>query len=151
MPISDIYTIDSGLVAQASTTQTAILELRTLATKRAFIVGVRMKIGVTAAAAGNDVIFTLARSGNSPTGGGQRLCVRGSHLHGVRRGVDDRADAGQHPRGVGAAADHRVDVGGVPAARLRVGRGGQRNRIGRRVRHHVSRDLHPGGVPVRHL
>jgi hypothetical protein len=69
MPISDVYTVDSGLVAQAATTQTAILELRPLATKRAFIVGVRMKIGVTAAAAGNDVIFTLARSGNSPTGG----------------------------------------------------------------------------------
>lgn len=69
MPISDVYTIDSGLIAVATTAQTPVLELRTLATKRAFLVGVRMKIGVTAAVAGNDVVFTLARSGNSPTGG----------------------------------------------------------------------------------
>jgi len=67
--ISDIYTVDSAMVTQSSTTQTAILELRTAATKRAFCVGVRMKIGVTAAAAGNDVVFTLARAANSPTGG----------------------------------------------------------------------------------
>lgn len=69
MAISDIYTVDSGMVAQASTTQTAILEYRVGATKRGFIVGVRMKIGVTAAAAGNDVVFTLARAGNTPAGG----------------------------------------------------------------------------------
>lgn len=69
MAISDIYTVDSGMVATATTTQTAVLELRTAATKRAFITGLRMKIGVTAAAAGNDAVFTLARAGNSPTGG----------------------------------------------------------------------------------
>lgn len=69
MAISDIYTVDSGLIAQASTSQSPILELRTAATKRAFIVGVRMSIGVTAAAAGNSVLFTLARAGNSPSGG----------------------------------------------------------------------------------
>lgn len=69
MAISDIFTVDSGLIAQASTSQTPILELRTAATKRAFIVGVRMSIGVTAAAAGNAVTFTLARAGNSPSGG----------------------------------------------------------------------------------
>lgn len=69
MPISDVFTVDSGLVATATTAQTPVLELRTAATKRAFIVGLRMKIGVTAAAAGNDAIFTLARAGNSPTGG----------------------------------------------------------------------------------
>src|SRR5215472_9846831 len=69
MAISDIYTVDSGMVTQSSTTQTAILEYRLGATKRAFVTGIRMKIGVTAAAAGNDVVFTLARTGNSPTGG----------------------------------------------------------------------------------
>jgi len=67
--ISDIYTVDSAMVTQSSTTQTGILELRTAATKRAFVTGVRMKIGVTAAAAGNDVVFTLARAANSPSGG----------------------------------------------------------------------------------
>ena len=69
MAISDIYTVDSGMVATATTSQTAVLELRTVATKRAFVTGLRMKIGVTAAAAGNDAVFTLARAGNSPTGG----------------------------------------------------------------------------------
>lgn len=69
MAISDIYTVDSGMVATATTSQTPLLELRPAGTKRAFIVGVRMKIGVTAAAAGNDAVFTLARSGNGPTGG----------------------------------------------------------------------------------
>lgn len=69
MAISDIYTVDSGMVATATTSQTPLLEYRVGSTKRGFIVGVRMKIGVTAAAAGNDVVFTLARAGNSPSGG----------------------------------------------------------------------------------
>jgi hypothetical protein len=69
MAISDIFTVDSGMVSIASTSQSPILLLNTTSTKRAFCVGVRMKIGVTAAAAGNDCVFTLARAGNSPTGG----------------------------------------------------------------------------------
>lgn len=69
MAISDIYTVDSGMITISSTSQSPILLLNTTSTKRAFCVGVRMKIGVTAAAAGNDVVFTLARAGNSPTGG----------------------------------------------------------------------------------
>lgn len=69
MAISDIYTVDSGLVTISSTSQSPILLLNVQSTKRAFVVGVRMKIGVTAAAAGNDVVFTLARAANSPTGG----------------------------------------------------------------------------------
>ena len=69
MAISDIYTIDSGMVATATTSQTPLLEYRAGATKRGFLVGVRMKIGVTGAVAGNDVVFTLARAGNSPSGG----------------------------------------------------------------------------------
>lgn len=69
MAISDLYTVDSGMVSISSTAQSPILLLTTPATKRAFVVGVRMSIGVTAAAAGNDVVFTVARAGNSPTGG----------------------------------------------------------------------------------
>jgi hypothetical protein len=69
MAISDIYTVDSGLIATATTSQTPILELRTVATKRAFITGVRMTLGTTSAPAGNSALFTLARAGNSPTGG----------------------------------------------------------------------------------
>jgi hypothetical protein len=69
MAISDIYTVDSGLVTISSTSQSPILLLNVQSTKRCFVVGVRMKIGVTAAAAGNDCLFTLARAANSPTGG----------------------------------------------------------------------------------
>jgi hypothetical protein len=69
MPISDVYTVDSGMVTISSTSQSPILLLNTTSTKRAFCVGIRMKLGVTAAAAGNDCVFTLARAGNSPTGG----------------------------------------------------------------------------------
>lgn len=76
MAISDVYTVDSGLIAQASTSQTPILEYRAGSTKRGFIVGVRMSIGVTAAAAGNAVTFTLARAGNSPSGGSGSNLIR---------------------------------------------------------------------------
>jgi len=69
MAISDIFTVDSGLITIGTTTQSPILLLNVQSTKRAFITGVRMSIGVTAAAAGNSVIFTLARAANSPTGG----------------------------------------------------------------------------------
>lgn len=69
MPISDIYTADSGLVSIASTSQSPILLATTTSTKRAFVVGIRMKVGVTTAATGNDVLFTLARAANSPSGG----------------------------------------------------------------------------------
>ena len=71
MAISDIYTADSGLVTISSTSQSPILNLRTTSTKRCFVVGLRVKIGVTAAAAGNDVIFTLGRVTTSGTGGTQ--------------------------------------------------------------------------------
>lgn len=69
MAISDIYTADSGLVTISSTSQSPILNIRTTSTKRAFVVGIRVKIGVTAAAAGNDVIFTLGRVTTAGTGG----------------------------------------------------------------------------------
>lgn len=69
MAISDVYTVDSGMVATATTAQTPVLELRTAATKRAFVAGVRIKVGVTAAASGNDAVFTLARAANTPAGG----------------------------------------------------------------------------------
>ena len=69
MAISDIYTADSGLVTISSTSQSPILDIRTTSTKRAFVVGIRVKIGVTAAAAGNDVVFTLGRVTTAGTGG----------------------------------------------------------------------------------
>lgn len=70
MAISDIYTADSGMNTISVTTAfQPILELRVASTKRAFIVGCRMKVGVTSAAAGNDIVFTLARAAAQGTGG----------------------------------------------------------------------------------
>jgi hypothetical protein len=67
--ISDIYDFDSGLISVAATSQTPTMYIATTSTKRSWVVGVRVSIGVTAAAAGNSVLFTLARAGNSPSGG----------------------------------------------------------------------------------
>lgn len=69
MAISDVYDFDSGLVSIASTSQTPTFYLSTTSTKRAWVVGIRVSIGVTAAAAGNSVLFTLARAANTPSGG----------------------------------------------------------------------------------
>lgn len=69
MAISEVYNADSGLVAVATTAQTALLELRAAATRRAWVQGIRIAIGNTAAVAGNNVLFTLARAGNTPSGG----------------------------------------------------------------------------------
>ncbi|HVB42555.1 MAG TPA: hypothetical protein VNF47_07575 [Streptosporangiaceae bacterium] len=71
MANSDVYDVKSGLVAVAATSQTAVLELRSSGTvnKRAFVAGIRIKVGNTAAAAGNNILFTLARAGNTPSGG----------------------------------------------------------------------------------
>lgn len=69
MAISDVYNFDSGLVAVAATAQTPTFYIATPSTKRSWIVGCRVSIGVTAAAAGNSVLFTVARAGNTPSGG----------------------------------------------------------------------------------
>lgn len=69
IPICDIYTMGSTTGINTTTTSfTPILQLATAATKRAFIVGVRVSIGTTSAAAGNNVLFQVARVGNT-TGG----------------------------------------------------------------------------------
>jgi hypothetical protein len=71
MAISEIYNADSTLVSISSTAQTALMELRSSGTtsKRAWIMGVRLAVGTTAAVASNNVLFTLARAGNAPSGG----------------------------------------------------------------------------------
>jgi hypothetical protein len=71
MAISEIYTADSGLVTISSTSQTALLELRSSGTTshRAWIMAVRVAVGNTGAVAGNSTLFTLARAANSPSGG----------------------------------------------------------------------------------
>jgi hypothetical protein len=72
--ISDIFTFRSSSVAVASTSATAISSVYGTAAKRGWVVGVRIDIGVTAAAAGNSMLFQLARpnatnTGTSLTGG----------------------------------------------------------------------------------
>lgn len=57
------------MVTISSTSQSPILNVRTTSTKRAFTVGIRVKVGVTAAAAGNNIVFTLARVTTAGTGG----------------------------------------------------------------------------------
>jgi hypothetical protein len=70
MPNSDIYEANSGLISVSSTGGTVpVMYVQAPATKRTWIVGVRVGIGVTAAAAGNSVIFGLARSTVGGAGG----------------------------------------------------------------------------------
>jgi hypothetical protein len=68
---NEFYNADSGLVTVASSSQTAIFEMRSSGTtnKRAWVTGIRVAIGNTAVGAGNNSLFTLARAGNSPSGG----------------------------------------------------------------------------------
>ena len=66
MPNSEIYTGLSGSVAVAQTTALPICSVFGTAAKRLWVVGVRVKLGVTAAVAGNAVRFQLARPGNTP-------------------------------------------------------------------------------------
>lgn len=69
MAISDIYEIDSGLITVASSSQTPTMYITTTSTKRIWVVGVRIGVGQTAAAAGNSVTFTVARAANTPATG----------------------------------------------------------------------------------
>lgn len=69
MAISDLYTFRSGSVAIAATSATAVMSVVPAGTTlRGWVVGVRIDIGVTAAAAGNSILFQLARPGNTMTG-----------------------------------------------------------------------------------
>lgn len=66
MAYNDVYTGLSGSVAVAATTATAICSVFGTTSKRLWVVGVRVKIGATTAAAANDVRFQLTRPGNTP-------------------------------------------------------------------------------------
>ena len=67
MAICDIYTANctSGGVTVNSSSATPILNLQPASTKRDWVLGLRISIGVTTAAAGNTVLFSLMRPGNS--------------------------------------------------------------------------------------
>ncbi|HLK00462.1 MAG TPA: hypothetical protein VKU39_11215 [Streptosporangiaceae bacterium] len=68
MAISDVYTFKSGSVAVASTSATAVLSVISTAALRGWLVGIELNIGVTAAAAGNSILFQLCRPGNTVNG-----------------------------------------------------------------------------------
>jgi len=70
LPTSDVYNFRSGSVAIASTSATPVMSVFGTAAKRLWAVGCRVKIGVTTAAAGNSMLFQLARPANTPTGTG---------------------------------------------------------------------------------
>lgn len=70
MAYNDVYNNRSGSVAVAATTATPVLSVFGTAAKRLWVVGVRFSVGVTAAAAGNSLLFQLARPGNTPVGTG---------------------------------------------------------------------------------
>jgi len=67
MAISDLFVADSGMVSLGTSTQTGLIAFNTPSTKRIWVVGVRLAVGVTSAAAGNCVQFTLARVANTPS------------------------------------------------------------------------------------
>jgi hypothetical protein len=65
--ISDIYTFRSGAINLTAASGSALLSVFSTPV-RAWALGIRVDIGVTAAAAGNSILFQLARPGNTPTG-----------------------------------------------------------------------------------
>ena len=67
MPVSEIYTFPGSATLSAASA-TALCSLVTGSTLRGWVVGVRVEIGNTAAAAPNDILFTLCRPGNTMTG-----------------------------------------------------------------------------------
>lgn len=64
----DIYTFRSGSVSNTVTTANPLLSVVAGTTIRGLVVGVRVEVGVTAAAAGNSLLFQLTRPGNTMTG-----------------------------------------------------------------------------------
>lgn len=66
MAISDVYTARSGSYTIANTAATPFLSVWGTAAKRGWVVGVRVEIGASSAAAGNTLLFQLARPANSP-------------------------------------------------------------------------------------
>jgi len=68
MPISDIYVGRANQFGSSTaTTAVPILSLYATSTKRFWVVGVRVNIITTTAAAGNNVLFQLCRSGVAST------------------------------------------------------------------------------------
>lgn len=70
MANSDVYTFKSGSVALAATSATAVISVASTTALRGWLVGIEINVGVTAAAAGNSLLFQLCRPGNTFAGTG---------------------------------------------------------------------------------
>ena len=79
MAISDVYTARSGAFSTGASLTTAqpFLSLISPATKRAWVVGIRVDVGVTLAAAGNTLLFQLCRGITSNTATGLATVASG--------------------------------------------------------------------------
>lgn len=65
MAYNDVYNNRSGSIAVAQNTLLPLMSVFGTAAKRGWLVGVRCMIGNTLAAAGNNMLFQLARPGNA--------------------------------------------------------------------------------------
>lgn len=68
MAVCDVYTFRSGSVAVAATSATPVMSVYGTAAKRSWLLGVRVKVGVTLAVAGNSILFQLCRPLATNTG-----------------------------------------------------------------------------------
>lgn len=68
MAVSDIYTFRSGSVSLSTTSATALLSVVAGTTVRLWGMAIRVQVGNTGAATGNNLLFQLARPGNTSNG-----------------------------------------------------------------------------------
>lgn len=66
MAISDVYTGRSSSVSMNTGAAFFLMSLNGATTIRGWVVGVRVELGTTTAAAGNNVLFQLCRPANTP-------------------------------------------------------------------------------------
>ena len=71
MAYNDVYNNRSGSVSVSATTATIVMSMFGTAAKRGWVVGVRVMVGNTTAAAGNNLLFQLCRPANTPNASAQ--------------------------------------------------------------------------------
>jgi len=82
MPVADVYTARSGAFSTGTIiTAQPFLTLQPATTKRAYVVGVRVDVGATLAAAGNWLLFQLSRPGNTATATGLAVVTNGNDFN----------------------------------------------------------------------
>lgn len=67
MAVCDLYTATAGAISTSSTALTPIMQLQPV-TKRVWVVGVRVSVGNTLAASGNNILFQVARNTTTTSG-----------------------------------------------------------------------------------